>query len=115
MHIPVVWVHAYDVADLFVASLTSDKVIGKRLLAVAGRMSWAQDTEIVRKKFPGRPYPPVKEDAPTMNYPGADVIEFDTALEKELLGGNWRPLEDAVLSCASDLIEKEMKGWDKEF
>lgn len=110
---PVVYVHAYDVADLFVASLASDKTIGKRLLAVAGRMSWAQDADIVRKEFPDRPFPPVKADAPTMNYPGADVIEFDTALEKELLGGEWRPLEDAVLTCSRDLIAKESMGWDK--
>ena len=73
---PVVWVHAYVVADLFVSSLTSSKAIDKRLLAVAGRMSWAGDAEILRKEFPDRPYPPVQADAPTMNYPGADVIEF---------------------------------------
>ena len=46
-------------------------------------MSWALDVNIVRAKYPGRPYPPVQADAPTMNYPGADVIEFDTALERE--------------------------------
>ncbi|KAI0315465.1 hypothetical protein OF83DRAFT_1164781 [Amylostereum chailletii] len=108
----VVWVHVYDLADLFVASLTSKQTVGKRLLACAGRMSWEQNAEIVRKEFPDRPFPPSKADAPTMNYPGADVIEFDTALERELLGGKWRSLEDAVLSCACDLIVKE-KGWDK--
>ena len=108
-----VWVHAYDVAELFIASLTAESPVGKRLLACAGRMSWAQNAEILRNEFPERPYPPVKLDAPTMNYPGADVIEFDTALERELLGGKWRPLEDAVLSCGRDLVAKEAKGWDK--
>ncbi|EKM50897.1 uncharacterized protein PHACADRAFT_199737 [Phanerochaete carnosa HHB-10118-sp] len=109
----VVWIHVYDFAELFVASLTSDKAVGKRLLGVAGRMSWAGDAEIIRKEFPSRPFPPVKADAPTLTYPGSDVAEFDTELEKELLGHDWRPLEEAVLSTARDLIAKESKGWDK--
>ncbi|KAK7061082.1 hypothetical protein VNI00_000817 [Paramarasmius palmivorus] len=108
-----VWVHSLDVADLFVASLSSTKAQGQRLLAVAGLSSWAQVAEIMRSKYPDRPYPPSKEDAPRMMYPGAEVIKFDTALEEELLGGSWRSLEDAVLACAKDLVEKEERGWDK--
>ncbi|KAJ3551297.1 hypothetical protein NM688_g4785 [Phlebia brevispora] len=107
------WVHAYDLGDLFVASLTSDKTAGKRLIACAGKASWAQMGDIVRSAYPDRPYPPVSKDAPYVNYPGAEEIQFDTDLEVELLGGKWRTLEDAVLSCARDLIEKEGRGWDK--
>ncbi|KAF9262834.1 NAD(P)-binding protein [Marasmius fiardii PR-910] len=109
------WVHSLDIADLFVASLTSDKVQGKRLLGVAGLLSWTEVAGIMRSKFPDRRYPPPKNDAPRMNYPGAEVIEFDTALEEELLGGKWRSLEDAVLACATDLVEKERRGWDKSW
>lgn len=72
----VVWIHAYDIADLFLATLTSPKAAGKRLLGVSGRMSWAQVRDIVKTD---RNYPPTKADAPTMNFPGADVIEFATA------------------------------------
>ncbi|THH10553.1 hypothetical protein EW146_g8338 [Bondarzewia mesenterica] len=108
-----VWVHAYDIADLFVASLTSEKTPGRRLVACAGRMSWLQAAKILQKVYPDRPYPPETADAPCMNYPGADVIRFDTSLEEELLGGKWRTLDDAVLSCARDLIKKEEDGWDK--
>ena len=108
-----VWSHVFDLADLFVASLVSDKTKGKRLLSCAGRMSWEQAVEILRNVYPDRPYPPVKADAPCMNYPGAEVIKFDTVLEEELLGGKWRSLEETVLSCAHDLLEKEKKGWDK--
>lgn len=70
--------------------------------------------DIVRKVWPNRPYLPIRDDAPYVNYPGAEVARFDTALEEELLGGHWRTLEDAVLSCAKDLIEKENHGWDEE-
>ncbi|KAL0067215.1 Glycine-rich RNA-binding protein 2, mitochondrial [Marasmius tenuissimus] len=108
-----VWVHSLDVADLFVQSLSSPKTVGKRLMADAGIMSWVQVADIMRKKYPDRPYPPASEDAPRMNYPGADVIKFDTALEEELLGGKWRTLEQATLDCAKDLLEKEKRGWDK--
>ncbi|GJE88941.1 aldehyde reductase 2 [Phanerochaete sordida] len=108
-----VWVHVYDVADLFVASLTSDKTLGKRLMAVAGRMSFVESADIVAKAFPDRRVPPADPNAFTLQYHGAEVIEFDTALEKELLGGDWRTLEDAMTTCARDLIEKEAKGWDK--
>ncbi|KAK1234319.1 methylglyoxal reductase (NADPH-dependent) gre2 [Marasmius sp. AFHP31] len=108
-----IWVHPFDVADLFVQSLSSPKTVGKRLLAIAGVMSWVQVADILRKKYPDRPYPPANEDAPRMNYLGAEVIKFDTALEEELLGGKWRTLEDAVLDCAKDLLEKETRGWDK--
>ncbi|EKM52293.1 uncharacterized protein PHACADRAFT_148848 [Phanerochaete carnosa HHB-10118-sp] len=107
------WVDAYDVADLFIASLAFDKTIGKRLLAIAGRMSWAEAGDIIRKAFPDRPVPPASTKGHTVSYYGADAIQFDTALEKELLGGDWRSLEDGVLTCASDLIAKESKGWDK--
>ncbi|KAG7094604.1 hypothetical protein E1B28_005428 [Marasmius oreades] len=107
------WVHSRDIVDLFVVSLTSEKPQGKRLLGVAGLLSWIEVADIMRTKFPDRPYPPSKEDAPRMIYPGAEVIKFDTALEEELLGGSWRSLEDAVLTCAEDLIEKEEHGWDK--
>ena len=106
------WAHAYDVGDLFTASLVSDKTAGKRLIACAGRASWAQMGDIVKKAYPGRPYPPVKEDTPYVNFPGAEFARYDTRLEEELLGGKWRTLEDAVLTCATDLIEKEGRGWD---
>lgn len=72
--------HADDVVELFVASLTSHKAAGKCLLTVAGRMSWEQVQDIVKVEFPDRPSPPTKADAPTMVYSGADVIEFDTAV-----------------------------------
>ncbi|KAK1227159.1 hypothetical protein PQX77_009793 [Marasmius sp. AFHP31] len=107
------WVHSFDVADLFVQSLSSSKTVGKRLLASAGIMSWVQVADILRKKYPDRPYPPANKDAPRMNYPGAEVIKFDTALEEELLGGKWHTLEDAALDCAKDLLEKEKRGWDQ--
>ncbi|KAI0079802.1 NAD(P)-binding protein [Panus rudis PR-1116 ss-1] len=107
-------VHVYDLADLFVASLTSEKTPGKRLLAVSAKTSWYDVTELVKSKWPGRTDYPVKDDtAPHQDYPGALDIVFDTDLEKELLGGGWRSLEDSVLSAAKDLIAKEEKGWDK--
>ncbi|KAL0567993.1 hypothetical protein V5O48_013995 [Marasmius crinis-equi] len=108
-----IWVHVLDVADLFVQSLTSPKTVGKRLLANAGIMSWVQVADILHKKYPDRTRPPASEDAPRMEYPGAEVIKFDTALEEELLGGKWRSLEDAALDAAKDLVEKEQRGWDK--
>ena len=107
------WVHAYDIADLFVASLTASKARGKRLIACAGRLAWAQCADILRKEFPDRPYPPPMQDALTVNFPGAEATEYDTELEKELLGGSWRSVDDAVLTCGRDLIAKEAIGWDK--
>lgn len=110
----VVWVHATDVADLFLASLTSSKVANKRLLAVAGRMSWVDVAEILKTEYPEHELPPVRADAPpAMGYPASSEVEFDTGLEKELLGGGWRSLRDAVLTCAEDLVERETKGWDR--
>jgi hypothetical protein len=82
-------------------------------MAVAGVTSWVQVADILREKYPDRPYPPSNEDAPRMIYPGAEVIQFDTALEEELLGGSWRSLRDTALECAHDLLEKESRGWDK--
>lgn len=108
------WCHVDDVADLFIASLTSSKSENTRLIACAGRASWASIAEILKKTFPERAYPPVRDDALCMQYHGAEVIRFDTRLEEELLGGRWRTVEDAVVSCARDLIEKESRGWDKE-
>ena len=70
--------------------------------------------EVVRRKYPDRPYPPVTEDAPYVNFPYSEIIQYDTRLESELLGGRWRTFDDAILSCAEDLIKKEAYGWDKE-
>ncbi|KAI0071610.1 NAD(P)-binding protein [Panus rudis PR-1116 ss-1] len=107
-------VDAYDIGDLFAASLTSQKTVGVRLLGAAHRTSWAEVTEIVKAKWPGRTeYPVPDENAPRGDYPGSLDIQFDTDLEKELLGGNWRSLEETVLAGAKDLIEKEERGWDK--
>lgn len=108
-----VWNNVLDIADLFVASLTSDKTPGQRLIACSGRTSWTQVISILRNVYPDRPCPPSLDSAPHMNYPGSEVIEFDTKLEQELLGGKWRSLEETVLQCAKDLIEREKKGWDK--
>lgn len=95
------------------AALTSSKTINIRLIACAGRTSWDAMGKIMQKKYPNRYYPPVSEDAPAMKFYGMDALVYDTALEEELLGGKWRSLEEAVLSCGRDLIEKEKKGWDK--
>ncbi|KAJ8094416.1 hypothetical protein PM082_010850 [Marasmius tenuissimus] len=61
-------------------------------------MSWMQVADILH--------------APRRNYPGAEIIKVNLTLE-ELLGGKWRTLEDAVLKCAKDLLEKETRRWDK--
>ena len=111
---PVAWCHVLDLADLFLASLTSPKTPNKRLIGCAGRTSSANIAAIVREAFPDRPFPPVQDSQEPANWRGhgANAIRFDTALEEELLGGGWRTLEDAVLTCAKDLIAKEVKGWD---
>ncbi|TCD62913.1 hypothetical protein EIP91_006240 [Steccherinum ochraceum] len=109
----IIWCHLFDIADLFVNSLTSPLPLNKRLIGAAGRTSWVAVAEILRNVWPERHYPPAQEDAPTVRFPGGDKAEFDTALERELLGGKWRSLGDAVVSCARDLTEKEAKGWDK--
>ncbi|KAG6812984.1 hypothetical protein H0H92_014915 [Tricholoma furcatifolium] len=108
------FVHAYDVADLFVASLTSADADGQRIIALGVKSSYAAVADILRKAYPDRKVPPADPNEPAMAFPGAEVIRFDTSLGAKLLGGKWRSLEEMVLGGAKDLIEKESKGWDKE-
>ncbi|KAG6852877.1 hypothetical protein C0991_008390 [Blastosporella zonata] len=107
------FVHVYDIADLFVASLTSPEADGQRIITLGTKSSYAAVADILRKAYPNRKVPPADPNAPAMAFPGAEVIRFDTSLGTKLLGGKWRSLEDMVLSGAKDLIEKESKGWDK--
>ncbi|KAG6829026.1 hypothetical protein H0H87_012831 [Tephrocybe sp. NHM501043] len=108
------FVHTYDVADLFVASLTSPEADGERIIALGEKSSYAAVADILRKAYPDRKVPPADPNAAAMAFPGAEVIRFDTSLGAKLLGGKWRSLEDMVLGAAKDLVEKESRGWDKE-
>lgn len=107
------FVHVYDVADLFVASLTSTEAENQRIIALGVKSSYAAVADILRKAYPKRKVPPADPNAPAMAFPGAEVIRFDTSLGTKLLGGKWRSLEEMVLGGAKDLIEKETRGWDK--
>ncbi|KAG6906657.1 hypothetical protein DXG01_012714 [Tephrocybe rancida] len=107
------FVHVYDVADIFVASLTSAEADGQRIIALGEKSSYAAVADILRKAYPDRKVPPADPNEPAMAFPGAEVIQFDTSLGTKLLGGKWRSLEDMVLSGAKDLVEKESRGWDK--
>ncbi|KAG6917449.1 hypothetical protein DXG01_002426 [Tephrocybe rancida] len=107
------FVHVYDIADLFVASLTSEEADGQRIIALGTKTSYAKVADILRKAYPDRKVPPTDPNEPAMAFPGAEVIKFDTSLGTKLLGGKWRSLEEMVLDGAKDLIEKESRGWDK--
>ncbi|KAG6873391.1 hypothetical protein C0995_016201 [Termitomyces sp. Mi166 len=108
------FVHIYDIADLFVASLTSPEADNQRIIALGVKSSYAAVANILRKAYPERKVPPADPNAPAMAFPGAEVIRFDTSLGTKLLGGKWRSLEEMVLGGAKDLIEKESRGWDND-
>jgi len=107
-------VHVYDLADIFVASLTNTEADGKRIIGLGERTSYAVVADILRKAYPDRKVPPADPNEPALAYPGAEVIQFDTALGAKLLGGKWRSVEQMALDGAKDLIAKEQRGWDKE-
>ncbi|MBH0005025.1 NAD-dependent epimerase/dehydratase family protein, partial [Pseudoalteromonas sp. SWYJZ12] len=107
------FVHVFDVADIFVASLTSPEADGQRIIALGEKNSYAAVADILRKAYPDRKIPPTDPNEPAMGFPGAEVIQFDVSLGTKLLGGKWRSLEQMVLDGAKDLVEKEKKGWDK--
>jgi nucleoside-diphosphate-sugar epimerase len=106
-------VHVFDVADIFVASLTSPEADGKRIIVLGEKTSYAAVADILRKAYPDRKVPPADPNEPAMAFPGAEVIKFDVSLGTKLLGGKWRSLEEMVLDGAKDLVEKEKRGWDK--
>ncbi|KAH9914740.1 uncharacterized protein B0H18DRAFT_122441 [Fomitopsis serialis] len=108
------FVHVYDVADLCVQSITNPDAHGKRLVAVHEKVAFAEIGDILRKAYPDRPVPPGTVDGACLDYPDREVIRWDTSLSTEVLGGKWRSLEDAIMSCAADLAEKEKGGWDIE-
>ncbi|KXN86995.1 Aldehyde reductase 2 [Leucoagaricus sp. SymC.cos] len=108
------FIHVYDVADIFVASLTSPEADGQRIICNGERTSYAIVCNILRKAYPNGKVPPTDPNEPALAYPGADVIQFDTSLGAKLLGGRWRSMEEMTLDGAKALIEKEQRGWDKE-
>lgn len=106
------YVHVYDHADLCIKSITDAAAHGQRVIASGGKVSFAQMADILRKTYPNRLVPPCREDGFCLDFPDSETTQWDTMLGTRMLGGSWRAFEEAVLSSAEGLVQKEQRGWD---
>jgi len=109
----VLWVHSYDVADCLTRTLTAPAAINERFICSGGKTSWGDVCDILRKTFPDRGIPPVEQSAYVPQFPGAEDIVCDTSRTEQILGIQWRTLDEAIVGASRDLVAREAYGWDK--
>lgn len=93
-----------DAGLLYVAALTTPGVDGERLFGFGDRFSWFQVREILRRLYPDRAIPPVKDL-------GVDQTDVPNQRSAELLRGlgrkGWTSIEESIEANALSFLELE--------
>ncbi|KAI3400410.1 hypothetical protein diail_3427 [Diaporthe ilicicola] len=97
------WVDVRDVALAHVRAATTPAAGGKRFYVVAGHFSNKRLADVIRDRYPeldGR-LPPEGAEG---DFP-ADVYGFDNSRSREVLGLEYRGLEDSVADTVGSILE----------
>lgn len=97
------WVDVRDVALAHVRAITRPAAGGKRFYVVGGYFSNKKLADIIRERYPGLsevlPDGNVEDDFP------ADVYGFDNSRSREVLGIEYRGLEESVADTVGSILE----------
>lgn len=96
------WVDVRDVARAHVAAIEVPRAGGNRFFVTAGHFANADLVEIIKKRFPN-----LADKLPaqiTTDLP-ADVYGYDNSRSKDILGLQYRTLEDSVVDTVNSLLE----------
>lgn len=97
------WVDGRDVALAHVRAMTIPEAGGKRIYVVAGYFSNGRIAEVIRRRFPGLkgrlPEGELGDDLP------GDVYGFDNSRSREVLGLEYRSLEESVVDTVQSILE----------
>jgi len=97
------WVDVRDLAQCHVAAMERDEAANKRFFITAGYFSNKEIAQIV-----GKHYPQYKEGLPTEKTPGGDypdegVYKFDNKRSIDVLGVEYKPLEESIKDTVKSL------------
>lgn len=97
------FVNVNDAAYLQLGALTQDDVRGERLFGAAGRFSWNEILEIIKRRFPHH-----QNSLETIHEPLLDCGEIDNRRAGEILnrvkGSGWEGLEDTIVEAGQSLL-----------
>jgi nucleoside-diphosphate-sugar epimerase len=97
-------IDTHDTGLLYVAALTTPGVDGERLYGCGDRFSWHQVREILKRLYPNKNIPPVKDL-------GSDQNEVPNQRGAELLRGlgreGWTSVEESVKANALSFLQLE--------
>lgn len=99
------WVDVRDVAEAHVNALLKPSAGGKRFFVVAGRFSNFQIASIIKKRYPQLRDRLPSVDEPNDGFPEGGVYDADNSRSKDILGLNYKTLEQSV----TDLVDVLLK------
>lgn len=98
-----IWVDVRDLALAHVKSIEMDAAANKRFFITAGNFSNKEVIEIIRKNFPEYENELPGKDVKGGDYPEGGLYGFDNSRVKEVLGIQFRPLEESIVDLVKSL------------
>lgn len=98
------WVDVRDVALAHVRAITRPAAGGRRFYVVGGYFSNKKLADIIRARYPGLAGVLPDEGSVEDDFP-ADVYGFDNSRSREVLGIEYRGLEEGVADTVESILE----------